>query len=173
MFRKISMAIVTMILTLSVTFFGSDAQADTLSTNNALVSEDNSSVVLQTSEGKEESITTLTTKSLPWNFTYEFDSNLDGTTRFYYDSNKGRLKIHLKSKSDASGDFKVTLMKDPTVGWDHAVSHTNYPRNSSKGVIFTNQYGGSKLSSGYYWIKFENPHPWPYITGSGSAYYTR
>lgn len=112
------------------------------------------------------------TTSLPWNFSYAFDTNLDGATRFYYDSSKGNLKITMTSSSwYTSGDFKVTLMKDSVV--DYAVSHAGFPRNGTRTVIFSKQYNGNKLPSGYYWLKFENPHPCPYITGKGTATYTR
>ncbi|MCP1124301.1 hypothetical protein NKR74_13455 [Bacillus sp. 3103sda1] len=175
MFRKISTAVATIIFAFTTFLFSDHAQAATSSTNSTHVSQDNSSGLVQTSEVKEESITAFSTRGLPWYFSYAFDSNLNGATRFYYDSSKGRLKVSLSSRTPYnpgySGNFRVTIMKDPTVGWDYAVSHADYPRNGSKSVIYTYQYGGSRLPSGYYWLKFTNPHPWPYITGSGSATY--
>lgn len=144
-----------------------------------------SPVSLQTSEGKEEAITTLATTGLPWYFSYAFDWGLYGATKFYYDSKKGRLKIYMNSRTPYldygvlgySGYFKVTLMRDPTFGGDYAVSHASYPRNDDKTVVYTYQYGGSRLPSGNYWLKFENPKlsnndPPPYITGKGTASYT-
>lgn len=175
MFRKISTAVVAMILAFTTFLFSDHAQAATSSTNSTHVSQDNSAVLLQTSEGKEEAITTLATTGLPWYFSYAFDSNLDGATRFYYDSRKGRLKIQMTSRTPYdyySGYFNVTLMRDPAVGWDYAVSHAAYPRNGKNDVIYTYQYGGSRLPSGYYWLKFGNPKPHPYITGYGNATYT-
>ncbi|MGG0240060.1 hypothetical protein [Bacillus rhizoplanae] len=161
-------------LSYSIVLISDHAQAATSSTNGTNTSQDNSFVTLQTSEGKEQAITTLATTGLPWYFSYAFDSNLDGATRFYYDSSRGRLKISMTSRTPYgyySGNFKVTIMRDPAIGWDYAVSHANYPQNGSKDVIYTYQYGGSRLSSGYYWLKFTNPSPWPYITGYGKVTY--
>jgi hypothetical protein len=115
------------------------------------------------------------TTGLPWNFSYAFDSNLTGATKFYYNANNGRLKIYMNSRTPYdyySGSFKVTLMRDAP-GPDYAVSHAGYPLNDDKTVIFTYQYNGKKLPSGYYYLKFSNSSPWPYTTGKGTASYTR
>ncbi|WP_156178048.1 hypothetical protein [Bacillus sp. SA1-12] len=156
------------------------ADATTSSIINTNTSQNTSSYLLQTSKGNEKGITTFATTGLPWYFSYAFDSNLDGATKFYYDSRKGRLNIYMSSRIPYldygdygySGDFKVTLMKiDLINGYSYAVSHAGYLRNKLKSVTFTYQYSGARLSSGYYWLKFSNPKPHHYITGSGKAYY--
>ncbi|PFN19011.1 hypothetical protein [Bacillus cereus] len=89
--------------------------------------------IIKTSETQQQSITPLSTETLPWSWSVKFDAYYSGSTRFIF---KGSGKLNLKVTSSAAygrkGSYTIQVKRDDPYSTDPVVGHIRVPIQGSK-----------------------------------------
>ncbi|TBX73226.1 hypothetical protein E0M25_21445 [Bacillus mycoides] len=124
--------------------------------------------IIRTSETQPQSITPLSTHSLPWSWSVSFDAYYSGSSRFTF---KGSGKLNLKVTSSSGygrkGSYTIQVKRDDPYSRDPVVGSIKVPVNGSKTDSITIK--DSWLSDSYYLVFIPDSYG-PTIKASGKVY---